>query len=820
VPILLSLIFSAYGSTLAQSNDSSLFSEEEFALGNLHEPGFTLVKAFSQSILAMSWEQDKTYLVIIFIAIIVEAVLIVSLWLLHTRRRTAERERERFARLALSEHRHLNEVISNVPGIVWETLIDPTSKQRTTTFISDYVEKMVGYSPQEWLASPGFGFRLMLTDDDRKRVEHDSNEVIRTGKARSTQFRWKTKDGRIIWVETHLSPELDDEGQTIGLRGVTLEITERKKTEGALEQTEENNRAILNAIPDLMFLQTHDGVYLDYHVQNPRDLPFPQDNLIGKNMRDVLPAELAENFFASFERAAELGEPQLLEYMLPIEGTDRWFEARIAPSGPNFLTVVRDVTGRKLGVDELRHSEERFSKAFKANPQPMSITKVANGVYVDVNESFVTMSGYSREEIIGHTSLELNIWETPEARVRFVEQLKQEGSLVNVETRFRTKQGSIRVLLSSAEQLELGGEQCLIMASSDITERTELEESLHKTLEELSKVKNQLEAENIYLQQELQLDQTFGEIVGHSDAVKYVLAKISQVAPTDSTVLITGETGTGKELVARAIHGASMRKNRPLIKVNCAALSRHLIESELFGHEKGAFTGAIARKLGRFELADGGTIFLDEIGELSLEMQTKLLRVLQEGEFERVGGTKTIKVDVRVISATNKNLKVGAEQGTFREDLWYRLNVFPITVPALKQRKEDIPLLVEHFVRKAARKFGKTITSVSPRSMHGLQSYGWPGNVRELANVIERGVIHTKGSVLQLVDNFEQVREEAPTPKSLEEMEREHIIRTLDDSGWRIEGPYGAAKVLGLNPSTLRARLAKLGIQRPRATSV
>src|SRR4030095_16080245 len=315
------------------------------------------------------------------------------------------------------------------------------------------------------------------------------------------------------------------------------------------------------------------------------------------------------------------------------------------------------------------------------------------------------MSGYSREEIIGHTSLELNIWETPEARVRFVEQLKQEGSLVNVETRFRTKQGSIRVLLSSAEQLELGGEQCLIMASSDITERTELEESLHKTLEGLSKVKNQLEAENIYLQQELQLDQTFGEIVGHSDAVKYVLAKISQVAPTDSTVLITGETGTGKELVARAIHGASMRKNRPLIKVNCAALSRHLIESELFGHEKGAFTGAIARKRGRFELADGGTIFLDEIGELSLEMQTKLLRVLQEGEFERVGGTKTIKVDVRVISATNKNLKVGAEQGTFREDLWYRLNVFPITVPALKQRKEDIPLLVEHFVRKAARKF-------------------------------------------------------------------------------------------------------------------
>ena len=342
--------------------------------------------------------------------------------------------------------------------------------------------------------------------------------------------------------------------------------------------------------------------------------------------------------------------------------------------------------------------------------------------------------------------------------------------------------------------------------------------ALRKAHEELHELKNQLEAENIYLQQELQLDQTFGEIVGQSKAIKSVLFKANQVAPTDSTVMITGETGTGKELVARAIHGASWRKDRPLIKVNCAALSATLIESELFGHEKGAFTGAMARKAGRFELANGGTIFLDEIGELPPESQVKLLRVLQEGEFERVGGTKTIKADVRIIAATNKNLELEVKKGTFREDLWYRLNVFPITVPPLRQRKEDIPALTEHFIAKFARRSGKTITSVSPRVMQTLEAHSWPGNVRELANVIERAVIHTKGDVLQSVGTLQHPPEEAGISlKTLEEVEREWIIRTLESTGWRIEGQYGAAKILGLNPSTLRTRMLKLSIQRRNA---
>jgi PAS domain S-box-containing protein len=602
--------------------------------------------------------------------------------------------------------------------------------------------------------------------------------------------------------------------------------------------------------------------------------------------------------------------------------------------------TILEALGRNeaQAVDQLRASEEKFAKAFRANPQPMSLTTLATGLYVDVNESFLAMSGYTREEVIGHTSLELRIWETPEARAEFIRRLNELGSLVNYETRFRAKDGSFRVLLSSAEKLTIGSEKCLLVASSDITEgvadrqalqesearfrnmadtapvmiwvtgpdkrctyintqwleftgrtleeelghgwansihpddydsavetyftsfderqpfgmeyrvrrrdgeyrwifdtgkprfaadgtflgyigcciditeRKESEVALQTAHEELHQLKNQLEAENISLQQELQLDEKFGEIVGQSDAIKYVLFKINQVAPTDSTVLITGETGTGKELAARAIHGASPRKDKPLIKVNCGALAPTLIESELFGHEKGAFTGAAGRKPGRFELADGGTIFLDEIGELPPELQVKLLRVIQENEFERLGGSKTIKVDVRIIAATNRNLKLEVEQGTFREDLWYRLNVYPITMPPLTQRKDDIPLLIEHFVSTYARKSGKTISSVSPRTMQELQAHSWPGNVRELANVIERAVIQTQGSVLQ-VDQFEPPGDAVPT-QTLEEVERDYIIRTLENTGWRIEGKYGAARILGLNPSTLRTRMLKLGIHR------
>src|ERR1043165_884871 len=793
-----------------------------------------LLLALLASWFSSAWAQTPTqldfetfralykWLIIVAIAVFsLQAYLIFRLSITQRRRRQAEVESRRLDVLVKLDQKRLEEVVSDVPGIVWESRLDPNTGKWSATFISDYAEKMTGYRVEEWLSIPGLGHQI-VHEEDRDRVMRETAAVFSGAERNGIQFRWIAKDGSIVWAEAHLAPLVDETGTTVGIRGVTLDITE--------------------------------------------------------------------------QHAAE--------------------EAR-------------------------RHSEEKFAKAFRANPQPMSLTTVVEGRYLDVNDSFLEMSGYTREEVIGHTSLELNVWETSEHRANFIKRLQQEGSIVNFETRFRVKDGSMKVLLSSAEELELSGEAYLLVSSTDVTERvaaqqalqeseerfgnmadiapmmlwitgpdknftylnkrwldftgrtlaeelgdgwserihpedrnrvleiytsnfderrpfemeyrllrhdgeyrwiydsgtprfaadqeflgyigsaldiTERKESevkLHQAHQELQQLKNQLEAENIYLQQELQLDPSFGEIVGQSDAIKYVLFKLTQVAPTDTTVLIAGETGTGKELVARAIHGASSRKDRPLIKVNCGALSPSLIESELFGHEKGAFTGASARKLGRFELANGGTIFLDEIGELPLELQVKLLRVIQENEFERLGGTKTIKVDVRIIAATNRNLKLEVENGRFREDLWYRLNVYPITVPPLRQRKEDIPLLVEHFVNGYAKKFGKTITSVSPQALQRFQSHSWPGNIRELANAIERAVIHAKGSVLHSVDRFEEAIEEPPfSAKTLEEVEREYILRTLENTGWRIEGSNGAANILGINPSTLRTRMAKLGIQR------
>jgi formate hydrogenlyase transcriptional activator len=347
-------------------------------------------------------------------------------------------------------------------------------------------------------------------------------------------------------------------------------------------------------------------------------------------------------------------------------------------------------------------------------------------------------------------------------------------------------------------------------------ERSRSELALQEHLDEIERLKLQLEKENIYLREEIKTVQGFEKIVGNSSALQYVLFKVKQVALTDATVLILGETGTGKGMLAHAIHELSARRGRPMITVNCAALPANLIESELFGREKGAFTGAHAKQVGRFEVADGGTIFLDEIGEMPLELQTKLLRVLESGEFERLGSSKTIKVDVRVIASTNRDLEAEIENRRFREDLFYRLNVFPVSIPPLRARTEDIPQLVSYFVDKYARKSGRQYETVPKSIMKALQEHPWPGNVRELEHVIERAVIISPGPVLGLVDGLE--RESAKVGeeplKELEAIERDHILKVLQRTGWKIEGEGGAASILGLNPSTLRFRIKKLAIKR------
>ena len=363
------------------------------------------------------------------------------------------------------------------------------------------------------------------------------------------------------------------------------------------------------------------------------------------------------------------------------------------------------------------------------------------------------------------------------------------------------------------------------------------EESLKQALNELQELKDKLENENVYLQEEIRLASSHGEIIGQSESLRRVLQLAEQVAPLDTTVLILGETGTGKELLAQAIHNSSRRGDHTLVKVNCATLPGELIESELFGHEKGAFTGATARRTGRFEIANGGTIFLDEVGEMPLELQAKLLRVLQEGEFEPVGSSRTIRVDVRVVAATNRDLEDEERNGTFRSDLFYRLSIFPITVPPLRERKNDIPILVRHYVKEFSAKFGKEIEVISQETMAALRNYPWPGNIRELRNVVERAVIVSQGSKLHLLDSLEATRSEplaqaAPgvagyqhSPldadasnwgETLEQSQHNLILQTLKRTYWRIEGPYGAAAALNIHPSKLRSLMRRLGITRPK----
>ena len=390
-------------------------------------------------------------------------------------------------------------------------------------------------------------------------------------------------------------------------------------------------------------------------------------------------------------------------------------------------------------------------------------------------------------------------------RNEFVNAFK--NGFAEVEHRIKTKSGKEIPSLTKGIVVKIGSEEYLVGLSLDISE-------LDKARKEILRLNKLLQAENIYLKEQLESTLEHNEIIGESEWIKYIHFKIKQVAPTNATVLIEGETGTGKELIARAIHNESKRSNKPFIKVNCASIPENLVESELFGHEKGAFTGAIDKRIGRFELANGGTIFLDEIGELPLNVQPKLLHILQQGEFERIGSSKSIKTDVRIIAATNKVLEDEIKKGNFRNDLYYRLNVFPISVAPLRERKKDILPLIEFYIKTNSEKLNKTIKKISDKSLQELIDYSWPGNVRELENVIERAIITSENDELNF-ETFTTVKNIANEFLPLEELEKNHITKVLKKTSWKISGSGGAASYLNINPETLRSRMRKLGIKRP-----
>lgn len=486
---------------------------------------------------------------------------------------------------------------------------------------------------------------------------------------------------------------------------------------------------------------------------------------------------------------------------------------------------------RTRAFDQLKkqfhENEERLRDLFDEAP----IAYVNEGLdskFIRANKTALKTLGLKPEDV-PHTYGKDFIPNTPEAQARLKAAFESIGKGIDtsgVVLELRRKDNGQPLWIQWWSRPDVSGHYTRTMFV-DITERVLMERE-----------KARLEAQNNYLQEEIRNEHNFTEIVGNSPELREVLRRVEQVARTDSTVLILGETGTGKELIARAIHDRSPRKDRALVKVNCGAISAGLVESELFGHVKGAFTGALAHRDGRFKLADGGTIFLDEVGELPMDTQVKLLRVLQEQEFEPIGSSKTIKVDVRVVAATNRDLAEAVREGKFRADLFYRLNVVPMRVPALRERATDIPLLVLFFMQRYAKKLGKSLHHVSQETMQRLTNYAWPGNIRELQNVIERAAILSDGEALTLAGDFQPTAaaarrageaipvtpsapavHSAPAPAAhagaLDEVERRHIESVLSQTNWMIEGTRGAAKILNLNPSTLRSRMQKLGIKRP-----
>jgi PAS domain S-box-containing protein len=517
------------------------------------------------------------------------------------------------------------------------------------------------------------------------------------------------------------------------------------------------------------------------------------------------------------------------------------FDERPMPAEPRRLFTFRIFAARaaaeleRLSFEQrLRHSEERYRELYEEAPNAYTIADLS-GKLIEVNRRATELLGYSAQELVGSSIFD-HVPDSPDAKKkarRAYETLLGGKDLVGVDGEFRKKDGSPLYVNLWVKTLR-GGDGRVSGSRSiwvDVTERVLAEQE-----------RARLQQQNLYLQEEIKADHNFDEIIGQGATLAAVLDNVRRVAPTDSSVLIQGETGTGKELIARAIHSASKRADKPLVKVNCAALPAGLLESELFGHEKGAFTGAISRRLGRFELASGGTLFLDEVGEIPLEAQAKLLRALQEREIERLGGNGAIRIDVRVIAATNRDLGRAVADKTFRQDLFYRLNVVPIALPPLRERPEDIPLLVHFLANKLMTRIGKRVGSISQDTLGRLQRYSWPGNVRELENVLERAIILARGDSLEIEDGalapLSQARSSGAVEESgggtstakvepaaeagaasgpsasLDQVERAHILAALRQTGGVIDGPDGAARILDLHPNTLRSRMKKLGIKR------
>ncbi len=659
-------------------------------------------------------------------------------------------------------------------------------------------------------------FRRMLPED-RGDAEASFQKTIREKVDTQYEYRIVLPNGTVKHLHTIRHPVLNEAGELVKLVGTSIDITDRKRAEAALHDSETRFRIFVDHAADAFFmLDFEEGTIIDASRCACEGLGYSRQELIGMTPL-VFDVNLDRTTFESIAAQAAAGETVLFdrhwhrrkdgsEFPVEVQTSAFWYGGRRF-----LLKVARDITDRLRAEEVVRQSEKELRDVIQTMPS-IALTNRPDGSVEFVNQRWQDYTGMSMEESTGSG------WQCmihPQDRDGYLE--KRRAAIASgkpYEGEFRIRcgaTGEYRWFLTRVVPLrdERGNILRWYGTVTDIDDRKRAEEKLQH--------------ETVALREEIDKSSMFEEIVGSSAALRATLSRVAKVAPSDSTVLITGETGTGKELIARAIHKRSPRSSRAFVSVNCASIPRDLVASELFGHEKGAFTGATQKHLGRFELADGGTIFLDEVGDLPAETQIALLRVLQEKEFQRVGGDRAIRCNVRVITATNRNLQSAIESGAFRSDLFYRLNVFPIETPPLRKRKEDIPLLVAYFIDRYARKSGKTIKQISERCLELLQSYPWPGNIRELQNVIERSVILCESDIFSVDESWlstqtSDARAEIHVGLSqmLSSEEKQAIETALRESRGRVSGSSGAAANLGVPRSTLESRIRSLKIDKNR----
>ena len=644
-------------------------------------------------------------------------------------------------------------------------------------------------------------FIELVHPDDRSKI----SELVQTSKELGyAQGEWRViwPDGTVHWITGCWRVFYDSEGKPFRAIGMDYDITERRRAEEALQQSEQHFRLLVEQASDGIFVSDAQGNYTDVNSAGAEMLGYTREEILQLSIPDVIAKEQVARVVPETTALTENG---IVRSEWTFRRKDGSFfpgeiSAKRLPDG-RLQAILRDVTERRCAEETIRRSEERFRVALKESPITV-FNQNKDLVYTWVYNSQLRGS----DEILGKNDAEI-FGEDVGSRMHAIKRRVMEKGVGEREEMTFTFNGQKRMLELTIEALQ-DAEGTIIGitgAAIDIAR-------LRKMLDRLQIAREKLIQEKSYLESEIQSELGFEEIIGQSTSLREVLKQTRVVAATDSTVLLLGETGTGKELVARSIHSLSARKDRNFIKLNCAAVPSGLLESELFGHEKGAFTGAVTQKAGRVELADKGTLFLDEIGELPGELQPKLLRMLQDREFERLGGVRTMKVDVRIISATNRDLQSDVAEKKFREDLFYRLNVFPIRLPALRERRSDIPMLVRHFVSKHAQRMGKHIELIPDATMQLLQKWSWPGNIRELENMLERMVILTNGEILAEAPVELNVETEL-VQDSLTEMEREHILRILRETNGVLSGEDGAANRLGIKRTTLQSMLKRFGIE-------